>query len=166
MKKTIGVFMMAAVLGLVAVESSEAQVSVGIGAGPAFADGSTGFNAQLSLGMGMGMLPVGLRIDGLWAQWPSEGTGNDRVLAGIANAELAFPGVFFSPYFLAGAGVYNTDVQHGNHRDQETGLGFNAGLGARFGLAGLGAFAETRVHFIRGDHENIQLIPITVGIRF
>jgi hypothetical protein len=170
MTKKIGVFLSAAAFTVFAATAAEAQVSMGVGGGPAFAGGDqsgTGWHAQLSLGMGMPMLPVGLRVDGLWAQWPGDGA-TDRMLGGTANAELAFPGVLFSPYFLGGVGLYNTRIQHGHATpDEDTGIGFNAGLGARFGFGGLAAFAETRVHFVNTDHAgSVQMIPLTFGIRF
>jgi hypothetical protein len=162
----------AAVAAMVAVASAaEAQVQVGIGAGPSFPIGdyadhaSTGFNVQGGVRVGIPLFPVAARADALYNQWAGE-DGNDNVLGGALAAELALPGVVFTPYFLAGAGVYRVSIAHGDHRDEETKAGFNAGLGARFGLGGLGVFAEARLHATSVDGESVQFIPVTFGVRF
>jgi hypothetical protein len=161
-----------ALFGFALPQAAAAQIGIGIGGGPSFPtgeygeDASAGWNVQATLGIGVPMLPFGLRADGFLNQFPSELEGNDRILGGTLNAELYFPSPMISPYFTGGVGMYNVDITHGNHRDQETALGFNAGLGVRFNLLAFGAFLETRAHHVNTDHESTQFIPITFGLRF
>jgi len=160
-----------AVFALALPQAAVGQMGIGIGVGPSFPTGalsdevSTGYHVQASIGLGVPLLPFGVRVDGIFSQMPGD-HDDARIIGGSANAELHFPSPGFSPYFLAGVGLYNTRVPHGNHVDEETGLGFNAGLGARIHLAAMTLFVETRAHHIRGDHENIQFIPLTFGVRF
>jgi hypothetical protein len=160
-----------AVVALALPQAAAGQMGIGIGVGPSFPTGelseevSAGYHVQASVGLGVPLLPFGLRVDGIFSQMPGD-NGDARIIGGNANAELFFPSPLVSPYFLAGVGLYNTRVPHGNHIDEETGLGFNAGLGARIALAAMTLFIETRAHHIRGDHENVQFIPLTVGVRF
>jgi hypothetical protein len=161
-----------ALFGFALPHTAAAQIGIGIGGGPSFPTGhyadeaSAGYNVQVSLGLGVPLLPFGLRADGFLNQFPSDLEGNDRILGGTLNAELYFPSPMISPYFIGGVGMYNTSVTHGNHRDEGTNLGFNAGLGVRFNLLAFGAFAEVRAHHVTGDHEATQFIPLTIGLRF
>lgn len=161
-----------ALFALALPQSATAQIGIGIGAGPSFPTGhygegaSTGFNAQISLGLSVPLLPFGVRADGFINQFPSELEGNDRILGGTLNAELFFPSPLVSPYFTGGLGMYNVDITHVDHRDKDTALGFNAGLGVRLSLLAFTAFVETRAHHVNTAHESTQFIPLTFGLRF
>ncbi len=77
------------------------------------------------------------------------------------------------PYFLAGAGVYNTKADVDN-AEGSTSAGINFGLGAKFSLTGFSTFAEARVHYlfkkqgssVLNEGYNPMFIPITFGILF
>lgn len=170
MKRTI-VFGMALAVGLAAAAEAGAQVQMGIGGGPSFPVGDLadeadpGFNVQVGARVGIPLFPVGVRVDGLYNRWSGH-DGNSNVLGGTAAAELSLPGIIISPYFLAGPGYYRASVAHGDHQDEESGVGYTAGLGARFGLLGYGVFAEARLHHMPVHGESIQFIPVTFGINF
>jgi hypothetical protein len=154
-----------------AAPAAVAQVQIGVGGGPSFPVGGfadrvdPGFNVQAGLRLGIPLLPVAARVDGFYNQW-SAAAGNDNVLGGAASAELALPGLLFTPYFVAGPGIYYTSILSGDVRTGDTRPGFNAGLGARLGLMGMGAFAEARLHHVSLAGESVQFIPITLGVRF
>lgn len=170
MKRCI-VFGMALALGLAAAADAEAQVQMGVGGGPSFPIGDfsdevdPGFNVQVGARVGIPLFPLGVRVDGLYNRW-SGADGNSNVLGGTAAAELGLPGIVISPYFLGGAGYYRTSIAHGDHKDEENGVGYTAGLGARFGLLGYGVFAEARLHHVPVHGESVQFIPVTFGVNF
>jgi opacity protein-like surface antigen len=132
-----------------------------------------GFNLMAALDVGVPLVPVGLRLDGNWSQFKGKGeaAGTDlRVLYGTANVTLnLLPIPVLKPYVLAGVGAYDTKVTDtGDDGDAPTRVGYNAGVGLRFDLLGLGAFAEARYHHVpeKDDFIKTQFLPITVGIRF
>ena len=131
-----------------------------------------GFNLMAALDVGVPLVPVGLRVDGNWSQFAGKGEAEGtklRVLYGTANATLnLLPIPVLKPYVLAGVGLYGTDVTDSEDDEAPTRVGFNAGVGLRFDLLGLGAFAEARYHHVpeKDDFIKTQFIPITVGLRF
>ena len=50
--------------------------------------------------------------------------------------------------------------------DSETNVGLNGGAGIDIPLSGIGAFVEARYHTVFRDGENLNMLPVTVGIRF
>jgi opacity protein-like surface antigen len=81
---------------------------------------------------------------------------------------FAFSGTSAKPYVVVGGGLYNTKGDIPGAKSQNN-LGFNAGLGATFGLGPVAAFLESRYHSIsRKDIKGgvIQFVPITVGLLF
>jgi hypothetical protein len=162
---------LALAVGLAGASAVDAQVQILVGGGPSFPTGdfaditSAGFNVQAGARIGFPLLPVAARVDGLFNQWSADGL-TDRVVGGTAAAELAFPGILFVPYFLAGPGIYHVSLDTGDGSATDTRAGFNAGLGARLGLMGLGVFAEARLHHVSLEGSSIQFIPVTLGVRF
>jgi opacity protein-like surface antigen len=60
---------------------------------------------------------------------------------------------------------YQVGTSNGDS-DSRTKFGVNAGVGLRFQLPGFTTFVEARWHSIFTDGENVQMLPISVGITF
>jgi hypothetical protein len=167
----------AALLALAAATPAQAQLSVA--GGPTFALGSLGdatemgYHAQGSFGLSLPLFPISLRIDGAWNQFPESDTEGDfRVISGTANAMFSIPSIAITPYVIGGLGAYNArwsdDSTVGSLGEDEssTEIGANVGVGIRFGLPGLSAFAEARLHNLFNDGDAIRFVPVSVGLRF
>ena len=122
----------------------------------------------------------GLRVDGAWNRFCTaacdEGAGDLDVRFRFLNAnvnglvEMPVGGnPDFRPYLLAGVGVYNyklegDDVPAGLD-ESETDFGVNGGLGLNYALGRVGLFAEGRFHNVFTSEEDIQYIPVLLGLR-
>ena len=136
---------------------------------------TTGYNGIVVLAIGVAELPIGIRFDGIYNKFAfrtapvgSAAASDLRVVAAVGNLLFAFSGTSAKPYALIGGGLYNTkgDVPGAK---SENNFGFNAGLGATFGLGPLAAFIESRYHSISRNAAKggvIQFVPITVGLLF
>lgn len=155
--------------------AASAQAGFSIAGGPTFASGDAlkalntddvGYHVQASLGISAPMLPVGLRIDGLFNQFPGDGA-ELRTFSGNANAVLTIPSLGIVPYIIGGVGLYNNDIQTNLFDpDAENDFGFNVGAGVRFSMPGLGIFVEGRLHSISTEGESTRFIPLSIGFRF
>jgi hypothetical protein len=130
------------------------------------------------LAIGVADLPLGLRLDGVFAQFPRRdvvtpqtgGAGGHsfRIMGALANIVYAFPGTTAKPYVIAGAGLYSTKaIVAGSKRDND--WGFNAGVGATFGLGPFASFIESRYHSISRSADKggvVQFVPVTIGLLF
>jgi len=138
-----------------------------------FAD--LGYHGMVSLGFTPPALPVGVRIDGAFNELKAS---NDslkyRVMSLTANATIGVPMAMspISPYVIGGLGIYNFDNDAPNTKS-DSNLGFNIGIGTKFGLAGFGTFIEARYHYVTGEDDpttgvsnSISYIPISFGITF
>ena len=155
--------------------------ALGVGGGGAIPVGklsdtqSTGYNGLVVLAIGVADLPIGVRFDGVYNKFVyrtapvgSPSASDLRVAAALGNLIFAFSGTSAKPYVLVGGGLYNTKGDIPGAKSQNS-LGFNAGLGATFGLGPVAAFLESRYHTIsRKDAKGgvIQFVPITVGLLF
>lgn len=166
--------------------TAHAQFKLGLSVGATLPSGDLadgvewGYHVQGSLSAGAPLVPLGLRIDGMFNSFPGkgDGAGDFRVMGVNANAVYKLPGIAARPYIIGGLGFYNSkptgDGTDGI--DATNALGFNVGGGIEFGLAGFATFAEARYHAVPsgykvstvlGDAEtDVQFIPITFGIRF
>jgi len=136
---------------------------------------STGYNGLVVLAIGVADLPIGVRFDGVYSKFQyrtapvgSPSASDLRVGAALGNLIFAFSGTNAKPYVVVGSGLYNTKGDIPGAKSQNS-LGFNAGLGATFGLGPVAAFLESRYHTIsRKDAKGgvIQFVPITVGLLF
>src|SRR5690606_24920024 len=94
-------------------------------------------------------------------------------LGGAANVILTVSNDGnFRPYVIGGAGVYNVKEKFDAdiiefETDDQTKLGLNGGVGARFRLGGINGTLEARYLsvFLEGDR-NMNVIPITIGLEF
>lgn len=162
----------------------DAQVRFGLGAGPSFAVGEagdemgTGFNAQATAEFSIPLLPVGLRADALFQQFPGGGViggeefGTQQQFAGTLNAVAGLPLLVAQPYITGGVGIYSGDFLdwHDDHfgpsEDPTTNFGLNAGAGVRFNLLMFSAFAEARLHHVLTEGRAQQSVPVTIGVHF
>jgi hypothetical protein len=126
--------------------------------------------------------PVGIQIDGQYQQYKLDedvvgrGSLKDRLIMGTANVVYKFQtseGSTFRPYLIGGGGVYNlkttgsSDVGTVLDTDNsQTKFGLNAGAGFDFKAGSAGIFVEGRFHDVFTTGEDVQFIPVTVGVRF
>jgi opacity protein-like surface antigen len=176
--KRLTVSTLALAFGLVAFAGdAEAQVpgrafEFGISGGPSIAVGdlggeaNTGYHVQGSLGFGMAGLPLNLRADAFWQEFPEAAHAGEwiRQVGGLVNGIFGLPLGMAQPYGLVGAGVLST-TEHGR---SETSVGFNAGAGVRFPFVGMSGVIEARFLNLFGGEgaTGVQSIPISFGIRF
>lgn len=170
-----------ATIALTATASAaSAQIGLSLAGGPTVAMGALsdvtdmGYHAQLSAGLSVPLLPFGVRVDGMFTQFPETGEGGDfRVLSGSVNGVLSMPSIGITPYLIGGVGVYNSkwieDENLGHDHGEEastTNVGANIGAGVRFALPGLAVFGEARLHNLFNEGEATRFAPISLGIRF
>lgn len=144
-------------------------VRFGVGGGPTFIledGGGTDFHALGTVAFAGGAdLPVSFRVDGAYQ------LGDDfDLLSGTANAVYAFSvsdETKFRPYLIGGLGIYNINPDS-DLADSETKFGINAGAGfsVPVGTGTTRLFGEARFHNVFTSGENLNLLPITVGVTF
>ena len=176
-----------------AAAHAQNPLKFGVAVGPSFPTGDLkdqsdwGYNVAGSLSVRPIMLPVGLRIEGMYQSLTgkngiSDGDGGTfdapdfRTWAGTANAEVTLPGMGISPYLIGGIGIYNSKFTGSNAAvfgDQSSNdFGFNLGGGLAFNLAGFSTFVEARFHQIniKDNTSNAtghaRFVPVTFGIKF
>lgn len=155
--------------------------ALGIGGGVAIPVGKlnktqkTGYNGTVALAIGVSELPIGVRFDGIYNMLPlrttavSGSTSSDlRIIGALGNLIYAFSGTSAKPYVVFGGGYYSlrNDVPGAK---SENDFGFNAGLGATFGVGPFAMFFESRYHSIERKAAKggvIQFVPITLGLMF
>jgi hypothetical protein len=158
--------------------------ALGVGGGAAIPVGklsntqNTGYNGIVELAIGVAELPIGLRFDGIYNKLLNNklvspaGSGAPssdlRVMGALANLIFAFSGTSVKPYVVVGGGLYNTRADVPGAKS-ENNFGFNAGLGATFGVGPFATFLESRYHSISRSAAKggvMQFVPITVGLLF
>jgi hypothetical protein len=160
---------------LVALSRGQAQIikpMLGAGGGPAFPVGNVtsvdngGYNVLVFGGVESGLLPVGVRIDGAFVHMPIKfGAGHDNLWSATANLILKVPALLVTPYVIGGAGYYYRDVSPALGSSASK-FGLNVGAGATVHIPLLFAvFGEFRYHYVINAQQNIQYIPITIGIQ-
>ena len=208
----------ASVLPALAQTDADLSVHVGIMGSAAMPLGDlsdlakTGWNAGALLTVGAPHSAMSFRLDGQWQQlggkgYPSASTSNAfaadvlvshqydvRLIDGTANVLYTFAAAKpTSVYLIGGVGVYNEHTQDAFNDASplsSTRFGLNAGVGVRFRLSRVSAFAEARYHNIvhgsgfasspscgahltgvqpgtcGGSMRSLQLVPITLGLVF
>lgn len=183
MTKRIMLGVAAVALSLAAAAPAHAQTHVGISAGASFPTGdfgnsfNSGYNINGIIGVSMPMSPIGFRGEVGWNQFDLKGGASgdkSRIFNGSANVVLT-PSTMMpaKPYLIAGLGAYNvkfegTNLLGGTTSSSDTRLGFNGGVGLKFGLGDLATFLEARYVSINGKNGGSALnyIPVTFGITF
>jgi len=163
----------AAVALVLAVSApASAQIGFGIAGGPSFGISNgldafdMGYHLQGSASLSLPLLPIGVRIDGLYNRFPSDG-GTFQTLAGTVNGILSIPSVGITPYIIGGVGLYNNKVDFENSEDSSSSdFGVNVGAGVRLGLPGLGVYVEGRLHNVFGEGSSLRFAPLSIGLKF
>ena len=134
----------------------------------------TGYSALVALAIGVADMPLGVRFDGVYNNLPAAApngttTNTDlRVTGALGNLIFAFPGTSAKPYVIVGGGIYNAKADASGAKAKNY-FGFNAGLGATFGVGPLAIFLESRYHSVSrkaADGGVFQFVPITLGLMF
>ena len=167
-------------LALASAAFGQKTYAVALGGGAAIPVGKlsdtqkTGYSAIAALAIGVAELPLGVRFDGVYNNLRANvrsGTtvnSNFRVMGLLANLVFAFPGTNAKPYMLVGGGLYNSKPDVPGAKSQNN-IGFNAGLGATFGIGPFATFLESRYHSISRNAAKggvFQFVPITFGVMF
>jgi opacity protein-like surface antigen len=113
--------------------------------------------------------PLAFRVEVDYQRFDSKldiaGAGNLRVISGVANVLYKFAGQTARPYLLGGLGLFNSGSSE-EDSESETDVGFNLGAGLEVPLSGITVFGDVRYQSILASPDNVNLIPIRVGIRF
>ncbi len=161
-----------ALAAVVAAPTAEAQakpefggfVGVGLPVGDFGDVAKTGWRVGGLVQVKPAALPFALRGEVGYQGFDSKfGGGSANVLDVTANAVFPFGAAAnktTSFYGIGGAGIYNFSDGGG------TEFGINAGLGVNFNLGGFKAFSEARLHNVFTNGSDVQVIPLTFGIRF
>jgi len=155
--------------------------ALGVGGGVAIPVGKlsntqkTGYNGTVALAIGVSDLPIGLRFDGIYNMLPLRTTqagglasSDLRIIGALGNLIYAFSGTSAKPYIVFGGGYYSVKNDVAGAKSQNN-FGFNAGLGATFGVGPFAMFFESRYHSILRNVAKggvIQFVPITLGLMF
>jgi Outer membrane protein beta-barrel domain len=168
------------VLAISSAAFGQKTYAIAVGGGAAIPVGKfgdaqkTSSSAIAAIAIGVAEMPFGLRFDGIYnnlrANTQSGATVHSdfRVMGVLANLIFAFPGSSAKPYVLVGGGLYSSkaDVVDAKSRND---WGFNAGLGATFGIGPFATFIESRYHNVSRGAANggvYQFVPITLGFMF
>ena len=157
---------------LAAAPTLHAQMSVNISAGASLPMGDQadffkmGYNAAVGVGFKPLLVPVGLRVEGLFNSFevdaPAPADGSLRVMALTANATYT---LIPQLYAIGGVGMYNSKAS--GIDESESDFGFNIGAGINIPLTGFGTYLEARYHHVPGDNDNsFKFVPISFGIKF
>ena len=191
MKSISRLCLVAVALAIAPVATAHAQFRGIAGAGLSFPMGDfadeNGGGAQSGGGnflVGAEWLPTGqnfgLRVDGDYTRFCTtfcDETGGDldvkyqvlnANLSGILDLPVGTTGNVH-PYLLAGAGIYRHRL-HGDDvasaaDDAVTDFGLSAGLGLNVQVGRIGLFAEGRFHNVLADGDDLQYVPVTLGVR-
>jgi opacity protein-like surface antigen len=187
MRFSKGVIPLALALGLGAAPLHAQGVEFSLGGGIGFPMGNfddvakLGWHGLAGLSFVPTGWPVGIQIDGQYQQYKLDedvvggGSLKDRLIMGTANVVYKFKTSeesTFRPYLIGGGGVYNVKVTGDSDiggvidtDNSETKFGLNGGAGFDFKAGSAGLFIEGRFHNVFTSGENLQFIPITIGVR-
>lgn len=178
--RTLRLAVAAAALTAAAATTAHAQspIKFGLAGGVALPVGDfgdaygAGYNGTATLAFNAPLIPVGLRVDGMFNRLNAN---DDASLLGLpdvdvssVNANLTYnlvPLPAAKVYLIGGAGYYSTKLRDSGF-DAEGNVGYNAGLGVRFGM-GTQLFVEGRYHRVNLDNDGkLDFIPVTIGLMF
>ena len=156
-------------------------------AGPLSDLAKSGWHAGAFIELNLPVLPIGFRLEGAWHQFhdkPIAGGGGStgaRIEAGTLNATYTLlPLPIIKPYLIGGVGEYNVRLTSPVVVPQppaggegttggtttQTKAGMNVGAGVRVQLGGVAAFVEARWHDVFTSGKDVQMVPVSVGLRF
>lgn len=166
--------MVAVFFGLVAPARAQSPISLGVGAGITMprddleSTADRGYHGLATLRLGLPLVPVHLRVDGMYGQLPAASSVGSDLQFTSATVNLGYdviPLAVFSAYVVGGAGYYWTKLDVSG-ADRVRNSGWNAGAGVRLSLGALRLFAEARYHAISVASGDARVIPVTVGVMF
>jgi hypothetical protein len=159
-----------ALAGVSPVAAQSARFSLGGGLTMPIRDyktsDNTGWHLLGKVDIGIPMSPLGVRVDGMYAQTSqkSPATGNTKLAGGTADlvwhVATAIPGL--KPYVVGGVGFYNVDAGGGS----ETTFAWGAGLGTSVGVGPIHGFAEARYMSVHLSGGSVRFVPLSVGVSF
>jgi opacity protein-like surface antigen len=182
--KRVRIPLLAGLFSLLVASAASAQgtsgLHFGVGGGISAPRGDaedlfdTGWHGQILVTWNPPVIPVGLRVDGLYARMENaESTGNmggADVIGGTANAVLGFRALLVKPYLLGGVGYYRLEFSnrspHGSSEHRENEPGWNAGAGVSISLRKIDLFVEARYHSVDTEGDRFEFVPISVGLVF
>jgi hypothetical protein len=166
----------------VEAQSDDAGVEFSLGGGVTiptgdFDDGSKmGWHALAAVSFVPEGAPVGFQVDANFSRLSDESPLDlqSQLIYGTGNVVYRFQTSeesTFRPYLIGGGGVYNLDVKGDDvdligDPDSETKFGINAGAGFDIKAGAVGLFVEGRFHNVFIEGSDVQMAPITAGIRF
>lgn len=171
---------------------SSRPFELGIGGGITFVTGDDrdfykdGFHLQGSVGLDIPVWGLAARLDVMYHKLPGKDVSDQTVpgapdtlfvgdfstIAGALSAlyYLTAAETSVRPYINFGIGLYFSEQDAVKYEQPVSGsstdFGLVGGLGLRFGLGPLSAFAEARIHNIFGDGGSAQIYPLTIGAMF
>jgi len=162
--------------------SGQGMIAAGFGGGLSMPTGALhdvanpGWRALGTVAIGVPLVPVGLRLDASYDRFgyqktpigaAGSETGSRSVFAGTVNATFRLsPLPVITPYAIAGLGPYHTSCSGPASCESVTHLGYNGGVGIRFGALLIHGFAEVRYHYVSVPGGSVQYVPVTVGLLF
>lgn len=162
--------------------SGQGLIAAGFGGGLSMPTGAlgdvanTGWRALGTVAVGVPLVPVGLRLDASYDRFgyqkaligaSGSETGSQSVFAGTVNGTLRLsPLPLITPYAIAGFGPYHRSCSGPASCTSATHVGYNAGVGVRFGALLIHGFAEVRYHYVSMPGGSVQYVPVTVGLLF
>ena len=177
--RVVGIVLLSSLVSRSAL--GQKSYALGVGGGVAIPVGKlsktqkTGYNGTVALAIGVSELPIGLRFDGIYNMLPLRTTpagglasSDLRIIGALGNLIYAFSGTSAKPYIVFGGGYYSVKNDVPGAKSQND-FGFNAGLGATFGVGPIAMFFESRYHSISRNVAKggvIQFVPITLGLMF
>jgi len=177
--KQVAVFSLGAWAVAAPLHAQAPQFLVGGGVGLPMGDFGDffkmGFQGMAGVSFAPAKLPVGIQIDGNYAQYKVDDDALDeksRMIYGTANAVYTFKTAAASklhPYLIGGLGVYNakaTGDDAPTGAESTTKFGINAGAGFNIAAGGASVFVEGRFHDVFTDGGSTQFVPLSVGLRF
>jgi opacity protein-like surface antigen len=138
----------------------------------------TGFHGLAAVSFQPPGSPIGIQVDGMFQRLGADDhpvfgdvDASFQIIQGTANAIYKFQTsdqTRVRPYLIGGVGLYNYKFTGDDVPDDsgsETDFGINAGAGFEFGAGPVGLFVEGRFHNLFAENDNLNFIPVTVGVR-
>lgn len=158
-----------------AADAQAASKGLGVYGGIAMPMGDFGDAADLGFLIGgQYSMPLqnalGLRFNADWNRFglPDDIDGNWSLLGAMANLTYDIgTGTGLKPYLIGGLGFYQYSLDvGGTNIGDDSDLAFNVGAGYNFTAGNRNLFAEIRYLSIMAEGTSINMLPITIGIRF
>ena len=127
---------------------------------------NAGWHVFGKVDIGIPMSPVGVRVDGMYAQTShkSPATGNTKLAGGTADLVYGIPTAVpgLKPYLVGGVGMFNYNPGAGS----ETKFAWGGGLGTTVGVGPIHGFAEVRYISFQLSGASLKFAPLTGGLSF